>query len=193
MKSAQEKRARELLQLRNRITHQWKNPERYAENIVPPRLHWLFDLGLVNFTHSSQQGPELTEQGIQILSVLPKLTGSNLPDLDAVWLKDNYFSNIAPLFSSSDGTAWSALSSEAKAGLSDELLALAKKTLRKSQAPIVTMYPSLLVMAFFLAEDHQRPIWANISELQEYVASLPQCEVRFSRRDNESYIVFHGD
>ena len=48
--SSQEHVTRRLHDRQIEVTTEWKSPESYAAYIIPPRLHWLLDLGLLGST-----------------------------------------------------------------------------------------------------------------------------------------------
>jgi hypothetical protein len=190
LKHCSEREARDLLLVRNRVTHQWKNPQRYAENIVPPRLHWLLDLGLVSLAKKPKSSPSLTQAGMNILRQFPPIPNSSLPDVDTSWLRKNYFSHVAPILTNSAGVHWSTLSKCVSRSIIEQAVTIPFKVLRTSQAPVVTLLPALMIIAYELAS-RADPIWADLDELQDYIAELDHYEVRQSRRDNESYLLAH--
>src|SRR5258708_18576463 len=80
---------RELLERRNNIKAR-QNPIRYAEHIVPPRLHWLLDLGLISIASSPQRECCLTSMGQEF-----KKQFSSLDTLTDRWLDSNLFKAVA--------------------------------------------------------------------------------------------------
>jgi len=78
-----------LLQRRSEMLHIWRSPRRYAEHIVPPRLHWLRDIGFVD----GEPKYHLTSFGEQFYDALPQID-SETRDVDDTWL-DVAFSKTA--------------------------------------------------------------------------------------------------
>ena len=83
------------MRLRDReikVEDEWKKPVGYAAYIIPPRLHWLLDLGLLNSTTKKNTFIyELTEAGQNLVETLPKLTKSHIPDVPDTWFNTDFF------------------------------------------------------------------------------------------------------
>lgn len=184
--------AREVLTARNRVSRDWKNPRRYAENIVPPRIHWLTDLGIVHIVEGVRGKPTgLTEQGSLLMTALPMSLGDDRAYFSPSWNRKGFFGIAAPIMDRNPGRRWCSLSHE-KDGYLDALMPRAFSTLRSSPAPKVSLYPLLIHMALLLAADMH--IWANIEELQNDLDAYSRkpnsmYEVRFSHRENEAYLI----
>lgn len=90
-----------LLERRTQILG-WKKPQEYPEHIVPPRLNWLCDLGLVidwkpaGKLQESTRRFRLTSAGERFFTQLP-LLGQRDHEYDATpeWLQCSYFSHFA--------------------------------------------------------------------------------------------------
>lgn len=188
-----ERIAREMLVVRNRVTREWKSPERYAENIVPPRINWLADLGLACIAEGVRGRPvQLTLQGSQFLDALPTAVGSNIHQAGTAWCRNTFFSAAAPILSGQHGCNWSDLPANERHDLLDDLTPRAFAILRTSPAPKVSLYPSLMYIALVLASENV--VWANIEELQRDLDTYgreasSRYEVRFSHRENEAYLI----
>lgn len=61
----------------------WRNEERYTEDIVPPRINWLLDLDLLDNNSFSANQIELNEKGKKIFF--------ELEDINDDWLNSKYF------------------------------------------------------------------------------------------------------
>jgi len=203
--------AREILALRNRVAHDWKNPKRYAEHIVPPRIHWLVDLGLASISEGRGKPARLTGVGNRFRYVLPKLQApsvsgvrfaqpasrsigdTNLVYASPSWLRCNFFGVAGPIFADKDGQRWAELSREERKERLRNLMSQAFETLRTTPVPKVSLYPALIYMALLIAMESG--IWANLDELHADLDAFSKeldtvYEVRFSRRENESYLIF---
>ena len=186
-----ERTAREILSLRNSVTHDWKNPRKYAESIVPPRLNWLLDVGIASITTSAATLASLTPSGRNLMETLPKLPNSDLRYITQLWLRNKFFSSAGPAISGQDGHRWTEIS---KREQKERLVALTSEgfnVLRSSPAPKVSLLPVLLFVTLSLARDR---LWLEIDELRgelEHQASRAEIpfEVRFSHRENESYLI----
>ena len=73
MLTAEEHVARDILAARNRVAHWKKGTKRSIENIVPPRIHWLANLGLVSIENDGKRWSRLTEMGTQLSQYLLKI------------------------------------------------------------------------------------------------------------------------
>ena len=203
--------AREILALRNRVAHDWKKPKRYAENIVPPRIHWLVDLGLASISEGRGKPARLTGGGNQFRDALPKLQvpgiagvrfaqlasrsigNTNLAYASPSWLRCHFFGVAVPILADKDGQLWAELSREERKERLRKLTSQVFETLRTTPVPKVSLYPALIYMALLIAMESG--IWANLEELHADLDAFSKeldtiYEVRFSRRENESYLIF---
>jgi len=203
--------AREILALRNRVAHDWKKPKRYAENIVPPRIHWLVDLGLASISEGQGKPARLTGGGNRFRDVLPKLQApgvagvrlaqlasrsigdTNLVYASPSWSRCHFFGVAGPILADKDGQRWTELSREERKECLRQLTSQALETLRTTPVPKVSLYPALIYMALLIAMESG--IWANLEELHADLDAFSKeldtiYEVRFSRRENESYLIF---
>jgi hypothetical protein len=186
-----ERTAREILSLRNSVTHDWKNPRKYAESIVPPRLNWLLDLGLANISTRGTTLASLTDSGRDLMKALPTLPNSDLRYVTQLWLRNNYFSSTGPAISGQKGQRWQDISKREQRERLLILTSEAFNALRTSPVPKVSLLPVLLFVTLSLAADD---LWLEIDELkgelehQANQAGIP-FEVRFSHRENESYLI----
>ncbi|WP_055073598.1 hypothetical protein [Pseudanabaena sp. 'Roaring Creek'] len=184
---------REILALRNRVIHEWKNPERYAESIVPPRINWLLDIGLVRI-EGLRKSVNLTEEGQKLLDLVREASISGQSHVNQQWIQRNFFGCIGSILANQDGYLWCKLSQKEKTEYLNDVTASAFSLLRSSPAPKISLYPALIYMCLFLAVEKQ--IWANLYELRDELSNLssmpnPIYEVRFSHRENESYLISH--
>lgn len=184
--------AREMLALRNRVAHEWRQPERYAESIVPPRINWLVDLGLARISMTRGTPAELTPEGVRLTNELPQLDSSDIHDVKPIWLRQAFFTTASHLFGYEGKIEWQSMAWTDKKTLLDSLIPNTFSTLRSTPARKVTLFPALFHMALHLAETHH--IWANMEEIQVDLEQHSKevdsrYEVRFSHRENESYLI----
>ena len=69
MLTAEEHVARDILAARNRVAYWKKGTKRSVENIVPPRIHWLADLGLVSVENDGKKTVSINRDGDAVFSV----------------------------------------------------------------------------------------------------------------------------
>ena len=193
MLTAEKHIARDILAVRNRVAHWRKGSNRSIENIVPPRVHWLIDLGLVSTEHSKGKPPRLTTMGIRFYKNLPKIReGMPAVHMDA-WLRNSFFGVVGQIFTDEPKRAWSEIQPLEKKELLNKLTFRALETLRSTPIPKISLYPALIYMTLFLIVDNR--ISANLEELHtdlDIFSKYPDAryEVRFSHRENEAYLIF---
>lgn len=83
-----------LQQRYGEIDRQWKKPLSYAEKIVPPRLHWLFDCGMLNSDCFEDHRYGLNVRGQRVWNALPRET-AGLVEVTPKWLEENFFTEVA--------------------------------------------------------------------------------------------------
>ncbi len=205
MLTAEASVARDILAARNRVAHWKKGTKRSIENIVPPRIHWLADLGLVSIENSGKRHSELTEMGIQFSQSLPKIQETQVFHTSSVWLRKQFFGIAGQILMGTIDRQWT----EIHVGTIDrqwtEIQKLERKellykltfqafeTLRSTSTPKISLYPALIYMVLLLITDNG--IAANLEELQadlDMFSKEPDTRyaVRFSHRENESYLIF---
>ena len=186
--------AREILAVRNRVAQSWKASQRGIEHIVPPRIHWLADLGLASIGNGSGKIPELTAKGHQFYQLLPRL-----PETDCIvhtspaWLQQHFFGVAGRTLLGGTDRKWAEIQRLEQKELLGNLANQAFETLRSTPTPKIALYPALFYMALFLLTEHG--IGANLDELHKALDTSARAldsryEVRFSRRENESYLIF---
>ena len=193
MLTAEKHIARDILAVRNRVEHWGKVPKRRLENIVPPRVHWLIDLGLVSTEDSKGKSPRLTTMGIQFYKNLPKIR-EGIPAVHRnAWLRNSFFGVVGQIFTDEPARTWSKIKPEEKKELLNKLAFGALETLRSTPIPKISLYPALIYMVLLLTVDNG--IAANLEEIRADLDmfskdSDTQYAVRFSHRENESYLIF---
>jgi len=193
MLTAEEPVARDILAARNRVAHWKKGTKRSVENIVPPRIHWLADLGLVSVENNGKRQSRLTETGIRFFQYLPKIQGTPAFHTSPVWLRKQFFGIAGQVFVEAVDRHWTDIHELERKELLYKLTFQAFKTLRSTPAPQLSLYPALIYMALLLITDNG--IAVNLEELHADLNTFSkepdtQYAVRFSHRENESYLIF---
>ena len=193
MLTAEKHIARDILAVRNRVEHWGKVSNRSIENIVPPRVHWLIDLGLVSTEHSKGKSPRLTTMGTRFYTDLPKIQ-ERIPAVHMnSWLRNSFFGVVGQIFTDEPERMWSEIQPLEKKELLNKLAFWALETLRSTPTPKISLYPALIYMVLLLTTNNR--IRVNLGELHtdlDMFSKDPdtQYEVRFSHRENESYLIF---
>ena len=190
--SPDERLKRELLDRRTEAKA-WTKPERYAEHLVPPRLNWLLDLDLLEAGKFRRHCYELTPSGRCFLATLPHTGHNGFSDITSEWLESVFWEvatgellGIKPL------KDWDEVDETALHAILTGLLKDAFQTFRYSRIPKVSLSQALVCLSMRLILEHQ--IAASPTRLTMWLSSPqvldgPRYEVRFSPRENESYLL----
>lgn len=170
----------------------WKKPARYAEHIVPPRLHWLLDLGFLEPVTFQRHQYHLTEAGANFFENLPRF-GEALHDVSASWLSADFWPLAAThLLNIKNSRLWSSLDEEERLTVGGYLLKEAFSVFQHSVIPKVSLTQVLFYMTIkLILENH---ILASFADLTHWLA-VPRTldswcyQVRLSPQENVSYIV----
>ena len=189
---AEEHIAQDILAVRNRVAHWQKGSNRSIENIVPPRVHWLIDIGLASTENCTGKSPRLTTIGTKFYKILPKIQGIPAVHMNA-WLQNSFFGTTGRIFTDGPELLWTEIQPQQKKKLLRELTFRTLETLRSTPIPKISLYPALIYMALLLIVDNK--IGANLVELHtdlDMFSKDPDTryEVRFSHRENEAYLIF---
>jgi hypothetical protein len=192
MLTAEEHVARDILAMRNRVAHCRKASSRYIENIVPPRVHWLMDMGFVTAENGNGRSPKLTTMGTQFYKILPKIQGIPAVHMNS-WLRNSFFSIAGRIFTDGPKLLWTEIQPQKKKKLLHELTFRTLETLRSTPIAKISLYPALIYMTLLLTVDNK--IGVNLEELQNDLNTFSKdpdtrYEVRFSHRENEAYLIF---
>ena len=193
MLTAGEHVAPEILAVRNRVAHWGERTGRSMENIVPPRIHWLADLGLVVVENDGKRQSRLTEMGIQFSQSLPKIQETPTFHTSPVWLREQFFGIAGQMFVGAADRQWTDIQKLERKELLYKITFQAFEVLRSTPTPRISLYPALIYMALLLITDNG--IAANLEELHADLNTFSKepdtrYAVRFSHRENESYLIF---
>lgn len=185
--------ARDILAERNRVAHWKEGAGRSIENIVPPRIHWLADLGLVSVENHGRRQSELTEMGTRFSQSLPKIQEMPTFHTSPKWLRNQFFGMAGQMLMGATDRQWTEIHDLERKDLLYKLTFQAFETLRNTPTPKISLYPTLIYMALLLTTDNR--IAVNLEELHTDLDAFSkepdtQYAVRFSHRENESYLIF---
>ena len=193
MLTTEEHIARDILAVRNRVAHWKEGTGRSMENIVPPRIHWLADLGLVSIESDGKRQSRLTEMGIQFSQYLPKIQGTPTFHTSPAWLRNQFFGIAGRVLMDTVDRQWTEIQKLERKNLLYKLTLQAFEVLRRTPTPKISLYPALIYIALLLMRDDG--IAVNLGELHadlDVFSKEPDTRyaVRFSHRENESYLIF---
>lgn len=192
--SSQEYITNQLHDRQIEIMTEWKKPESYAAYIIPPRLHWLLDLGLLDSTIEKNKFIyELTESGQNLMKILPKLAKSHIPDVPDTWFNTDFFSKVSPLIIPDvDFRQWGDVDDKIRQEACREHLPTAFDKFRKTNIPKISLKQGAMYLCIrFGMELH---LLTNIQELIQWfqkprTVGNYKYEVRTSARENEAYFI----
>lgn len=176
------------------IEYSWKNAKSYSKHIIPPRLEWLKDLGILTQTQKKSWF-QLTELGKCFYRSLPMLNDSKERDVNENWFKKNAMTSFASLILSERPLIfWRELDSEQQHKLLSPMLKNVFHLFDLEAIRRVSLYPSLLFISISLASKNN-----VIAELQELENRLKQgvtlekkvFSARPTARLNEGYITLN--
>ena len=184
--------ARDILAVRNRVAHWREASKRSIENIVPPRIHWLADLGLVSVENDGKRQSRLTEMGTEFSQTIPKIQGMPAFHASPVWLRKQFFGIAGRLLRGTIDRRWIDIQKLERKELLYKLTFQAFETLRRTPTPKISLYPALIFIALLLTTDNG--IAVNLEELHTDLETFSKesntrYAVRFSHRENESYLI----
>ena len=177
------------------VTREWKKPENYAAYIVPPRLHWLLDLGLLDSIQERKYTIyQLTEVGQHLVEgILPKLPNSEILDVTDSWFNTHFFSEVGPLIIPAAGfRKWQDVDDKVRQEACEKYLPIAFDKFRKTSIPKIPLLPGVMYLCIrFVTECH---LFTNLRELIQWfqkprILDNYKYEARISARKNESYLV----
>jgi hypothetical protein len=114
MRTAENHVAPDILSVRNRVEHWEKASRRSVENIVPPRVHWLSDLGLVSIGNNGKIHPKLTVIGSRFYQTLPIIQGTKVVYTNPMWLRKKFFGIAGEIFTCGIEKEWTAIQNTEK-------------------------------------------------------------------------------
>ena len=192
--SSQEHITRRLYDRQVEVMTEWKKPESYAAYIVPPRLHWLLDLGLLDTTKEKNSFIyQLTEVGQNLMKTFPKLKNSNIPDVTDSWFNTHFFSEVGSLIiPNADFRQWKDIEEEVRQKVCEKYIPAAFNKFRKTNIPKISLTQGVMYLCISLVTELH--ILTNISELLQWFQKPRtlenyKYEARISARENESYLV----
>lgn len=155
--------------------NEWKKPKRYSESIIPPRLNWCIDLGLVNYF----------SEGVD--RWIP------LYDYEQIGKIDNkhFFTEAINLFNIDNTRWWENVKNEEKENLIFKYIQLARSLFGVLKFPRLPHWQTLLLFSFKLLQDHK--IVAEPEQIGDWIGVERKINhlsigVRKTGRTYESYI-----
>jgi hypothetical protein len=181
-----------LLERRSEV-ERWTKPKRYAEHIIPPRLNWLLDLDFFEPGRFRRHRYIFTEAGVRFLSALPHIDDTNFSDIGDEWLTSGFWTvAVWRLLGTEPLSKWNELDEENRQVLCAPLLIETFRTFQRTVVPRVSLTQAMLYLVLRLVLEHK--VAAGPAFLAGWLATPltvgnQRYEVRFSPRENESYLI----
>ena len=176
------------------VAMEWKKPASYAAYIIPPRLHWLLDLELLDSRKEKNSFTyRLTDVGQKLIATFPKLKDSNIPDVTDSWFNTQFFSKVSPLIIlDADFRQWQDVDDKVRHEACEKYIPTAFDKFRKSSVPKISLTQGMIYLCIrSVTELH---LLINEQELIQWFQKPRtlenyKYEARISARENESYLV----
>ena len=183
-----------VMEALNRIA-QWRTPERYCEDIVPPRLNWLLDLGLISRDlYRTRKNFELNPLGEKLYEGFPFVNDhADTIDINDTWTNHSLFSLLRSYFVDIKIKNWHTLSEDEQEKLMTETLFYAKKYFSPLDIPRLSVQQTYLFISLYLLA--QRQTLVEFDEISHWIGfdrivNTQRIGLRTAVRPEESYIVF---
>jgi hypothetical protein len=170
----------------------WKNPKRYSEDIIPSRLNWLIDLGLIDSSRFQKEEKYFfSESGLRFWRGLPIYSSEGYKDVTSHWLKSAYFGFVSSCFAGQNRD-WRLLKPIEKHKLISEAVANFLIRFNTFGIPRLSVEQTCLFISLFSLTERQIIVEAN--EIVEWIGFEKELDnlklgYRGASRPGESYII----
>jgi hypothetical protein len=178
-----------LLNTINRIK-EWRSPIRYSEDIVPPRLNWFIDLGLIDEEYYlTTKKFKLNENGILFYLLVRK--NRSFFDIDDDDLNCSYIQIINKVYFKNLAVTFDSLPEKLKEKLFHEIIIIVIKNFSVLGIPKIPLDQSLLFIALYFIL--KKNIIIEMEEIKNWIGYERKIGniylgIRMSARSYESYI-----
>src|SRR3989304_5684892 len=185
-------RARQIMLTRlTAITSKWTNPEKYAEHIVPPRLEWLKDIGILRLDHERSKTCYFSRDFLDLYRLLPKIA-STVTYVTDEWIWGSFMGFLGRHLLSEPYRLGNGVPAVERKGYLASLLEQAFAVFTIHRVPRIPLTTSFIYIVIRLSVDHR--VIVDFKRLQDYLANKYRLgdrryQIRVSPRENESYLV----
>lgn len=176
------------------VQFRWKNPEKYAEHIVAPRLQWLCDLGLLSINKSARSSIYyLTQFGHQFLQFSFTPTGSIINDVNNDWIEAKLFHSACKALGLPFDLMWRDLDNDHRLASIGGFLSKAMHVFGVESSKRISFHTLYLFVAVSMFVNRQ--IVFEKEEFRSFLKARPQIGDRVlgihsAARANEEYMTF---
>jgi hypothetical protein len=175
----------------NRV-NRWRNAIRYSEDIVPSRLNWLLDLGLLSEElYGKERKYQLNNLGKVLYESFPYIS-TQLKDINDVWVNENFSNFLSLYYGDKKVKDWSQLGDDEKEKVMIEALFYARKHFSPLALPRLAVVQTFLFTSLFLLSQKQVKIeFDDIAEWIgfERIVNGRRIGLRMAARPEESYLL----
>jgi len=173
----------------------WKNPKRYSEDIIPSRLNWLIDLGLVDENKfPNEERYVLNGSGIRFFENLPTFPPEMQKEVSPQWLNSNYFGFIGECLKveCENFQRWNLLNIEGKQSLISEAIDVFLIRFNTFGIPRLSVEQTCLFISLFSLT--KRKVIVEFEEILEWIGFEKEIGTlklgfRGASRPGESYLI----
>lgn len=140
----------------------WQSAKKYAEDIVPPRINWLLDLGLLDAALFKSGILSLNSQGILLYEFL--LEKSNFTK---EWVFKEYFSVSSTIFFTEDFRLWESLDQVEKEIYLERYFLIAINKFSVPGIPRLSVEQTLYFFSYLMLKENH--VIVNFTEVLTYI------------------------
>lgn len=173
----------------------WKNAERYTEDIVPSRLNWMLDLGLIDQQkYVMTRDYYLSLEGRRLFQYLPRVGESDFIDLESDWLQKLFFRFIGQAKPGNIRLRkWAKVADEQKKHIIIDALDVFMNRFNSYGIPRLSVEQTCLFISLYTIEKHS--ITLDAQEVLDWIGfekKLGRYNIgyRGASRPGESYLIF---
>lgn len=189
-------RTQQSLRGRRQEVEKWRQPEKYAEHIVPPRLNWLLDLKLLEEGSFRHHKYHFNQSGRNLVAALPVLNGHMFHEISTDWLQSEFWYFVIHLVYAHQKKRWNELDERGREDSMSPVMPAIFTAFQYTSIPKVSLTQALLFACIKLATE--QGIGVGPSELATWLSNAGSIagrryQVRISARENESYLIRQTD
>lgn len=183
-----EKTSDALLRVKN-----WRSARRYSEDIVPSRINWLIDLGLIDLnSYKARNTIKLNDIGYGVLRYFRIPLDKWYIDIDDEWISTKFASFASKAIAKTNSKTWHELNSTEQNELLEESLKKCYRFFRALTLPRLSIEQTFLFSTIWLLEMHN--VVAEFTDIEEWIGfertiGDMRYGIRKAAREYESYII----
>jgi hypothetical protein len=175
------------------VEHVWQNAKEYSKHIIPPRIEWMVDIGLLKEDNSKRlKSFEFSGIGRAFFNSLEFIDDTNLKDINDIWLMDKFIHQFHDLIGEENEiNNFDLLDFNSVNNFLGEILPLAYKELDTDGVRRLSAYPFYVyIMIFGLLKYNLAISFSSLKAKLSQSFSTEEYTFAFreASRVNESYL-----